>query len=351
MATFDRVSQLALEVESYELGALERPVSSGFVRHTTVVTLRGGGEEGVGEDVTYEAAEHELLRRAGAMHPLRGSYTLASFSEAFEAIDLFPDGAPEVPVRRNYRRWAFESAALDLALRQAGLSLAGALGRATAPVRFVVSRRLPEPPTVEPLRRILAAFPGARFKLDPTSDWDGDLVAELVSLAAVDVLDLKAAYRGTPVDQPPDANLYRLVAEAFPDALIEDPNLTEASTAEVLAPHEDRISWDAIVHSVDDIEALPFPPRWLNFKPSRFGSVEALFDGYDYCADAGIRLYGGGQFELGCGRGQIQYLASLFHPDGPNDVAPLGYDGDEPDPDTPASPLAPAPAAIGFRWG
>jgi hypothetical protein len=351
MRTYDRVSQLALDVDAYELGALERPVSSGFVRHTTVVRLRGGGEEGVGEDVTYEAAEHELQRATGPMHPLAGSYTLQSFSEALEVIDMFPDGAPEVPVRRNYRRWAFESAALDLALRQAGRSLADALGRSSAPVRFVVSRRLPKQPTVEPLRTILAAYPDTRFKLDPTSDWTGELVAELVSLDAVDVLDLKAAYRGTVVDQPPDARLYRLVAEAFPEAVIEDPDVTEPATAEVLAPHQDRISWDAIVHSVDDIEALPFPPRWLNFKPSRFGTVEALFDGYDYCAEAGISLYGGGQFELGCGRGQIQYLASLFHPDGPNDVAPLGYDGEEPDPGTPTSPLSPAAAATGFRWG
>ena len=29
-------------------------------------------------------------------------------------------------------------------------------------------------------------------------------------------------------------------------------------------------------------------------------------------------------FELGPGRGQLQYLASLFHPDGPNDLAPPG---------------------------
>ena len=33
-------------------------------------------------------------------------------------------------------------------------------------------------------------------------------------------------------------------------------------------------------------------------------------------------MYGGGQFELGHGREQIQRLASLFYADGPNDVAP-----------------------------
>ena len=53
-------------------------------------------------------------------------------------------------------------------------------------------------------------------------------------------------------------------------------------------------------------------------------------------------MYGGGQFELGVGRGQIQYLASLFHSDSPNDVAPAGYNLDPLDPELPQSPLAPA---------
>ena len=61
-------------------------------------------------------------------------------------------------------------------------------------------------------------------------------------------------------------------------------------------------------------------------------------------------MYGGGQFELGVGRGQIQYLASIFHPDTPNDVAPSGYNIDATDPDLPASPLDPSLSATGFRW-
>jgi hypothetical protein len=52
-------------------------------------------------------------------------------------------------------------------------------------------------------------------------------------------------------------------------------------------------------------------------------------------------MYGGGQFELGPGRGQIQYLASLFHPDGSNDVAPGGYNEVEPRAGLPESPLEP----------
>ena len=87
----------------------------------------------------------------------------------------------------------------------------------------------------------------------------------------------------------------------------------------------------------------------LNLKPARFGSVRALFDTYDYCAFRGIGAYGGGMFELGPGRGQLQYLASLFHPDGPNDVAPGGYNASEPRPGLETSPLDPRPEPAGFR--
>ena len=65
-------------------------------------------------------------------------------------------------------------------------------------------------------------------------------------------------------------------------------------------------------------------------KPSRFGGLRRLTTCYDYLAERGIGAYGGGQFELGPGRGQIQYLASLFHPDTPNDVAPGGYNLPDP---------------------
>ncbi len=51
------------------------------------------------------------------------------------------------------------------------------------------------------------------------------------------------------------------------------------------------------------------------------------------------------------GRGQNQYLASLFHADAPNDVAPSGFNLPTPPADLPSSPLAPAPSATGFRWG
>ena len=142
-----------------------------------------------------------------------------------------------------------------------------------------------------------------------------------------------------------------MVAEGFPSAWIEDPDLTE-ETDPVLEPHRDRITWDAPIHSVADIEGLPFPPKTMNFKPSRFGSVERLFAAYDHCEERGIAMYGGGQWELGPGRGQIQYLASVFHPSTPNDVAPAAFNIHrlDPPPGLPTSPLPPQPSATGFRW-
>lgn len=348
MATWDLIEDLPLTIDDYDLERLERDVSSGFTRVSTVFHLRGAGHEGVGEDVGYDSDDQAALQRAGAVQPLAGSWTLGSFCDHLGTLDLWPEPARH-PASRQYRVWAYESAALDLALQQAGRPLHEVLGRPCRPLRFVMSLRLGEPATIAPLQSRLERYPRLRFKLDPTSDWDDDLIAALVATDSVDSVDLKGLYEGTVVDSAADPDLYRRVAEAFPDAWIEDPKLDER-TGPVLEPHRDRITWDANIHSVADIDALPFPPRMVNVKPSRLGGLRPLLHCYDICEERGIRMYGGGQFELGPGRGQIQYLASMFHPDTPNDVAPGGYDSDPPAEGLPESPIPPAPAAVGFRW-
>jgi hypothetical protein len=348
VSTFAVVSDLPLTIESHALERREQQVSSEFTRVTTLIHLSGAEEEGIGEDVTYSEEDHDRFAAPGAALSLAGTWTLASFSEHLDDLDFWPE-PPGMEAFRDYRRWAFESAALDLALRQDGRSLSDVLGREPRPVRFVVSMRLGEPSTAA-VRRVLDLYPATMFKLDARPDWTPELVDELVELGAVDSIDLKGQYTGTVVDNPPDPELYRLVAEGFPEAWLEDPALTE-ETEPVLAPHRDRITWDAPIHSVTDIESLPFPPRMTNIKPSRFGTVRRLFEAYDYCEERGIGMYGGGQFELGVGRGQIQYLASLFHPDTPNDVAPGGYNVSPPATGLPTSPLEPAPHPTGFRWG
>src|SRR5664279_1468379 len=158
MSTWDLLAGLPVEIEDYELEGLQATVSSDFERKSTLIRLRGAGEEGVGEDVTYDAEDHEILQAAGAVLPLAGSSTLASFCEHLEGQELFPQ-PPQREVSQRYRTWAYESAALDLALRQAGTTLHAALGREPQPVRFVVSLRLGEPPSLAPLRARLELYP------------------------------------------------------------------------------------------------------------------------------------------------------------------------------------------------
>jgi L-alanine-DL-glutamate epimerase-like enolase superfamily enzyme len=349
MSTYELVADLPVHIESYALEGLVQDVSSDFTRKSTIIHLQGGGEEGLGEDVVYDAVDHEIAQDAGPTLPLAGDWTMRAFSEHLATLDPFPQ-EPQREVSRLYRTWAYESAALDLALRQAGEPLHAVLGRTPQPVTFVVSLRLGEPPSLEPVTLRLERYPTLRFKLDPTVSWDEELIAQLVETGAVDSVDFKGLYEGTPVDQPADPLLYQRVVDAFPAAWIEDPKLTP-QIDELLEPHRDRITWDANIHSIADIESLPFAPRMVNLKPSRLGGVKPLFDAYDYTAERGIGAYGGGQFELGVGRGHIQYLASLFHPDTPNDTSPSGFHVVDPPPGLPSSPLPPEPSPTGFRWG
>jgi L-alanine-DL-glutamate epimerase-like enolase superfamily enzyme len=335
MTTYDLVRDLPLTIESVELGQLATEPRPDFRRLTTVISLRGGGHEGVGEDITYQPEEHE----SPPVPDVAGSWTLDSLSQSLDGARLFTHDTLD-SAAHGYRRWGWESAALDLALRQAGRSLAEVLGRYARPVRYVVSC------AAEKVPRLLELYPALRFKLDPSAEWSDELIDELAALSRVETADFKGVFRGD-FGNPPDARLYARIAEAFPRAWLEDPGLDE-ETDEVLRPYRERITWDAPVHSVAEAEALPFPPRCLNCKPSRFGSVERLFAFYDWCDERGVALYGGGQWELGPGRGQIQLLAALFHPDAPNDVAPVGFNEPEPRAGLPESPLLPQ-AVTGFR--
>jgi len=320
VTTYDSVRHLPLHVDGYFLEPLEHEVARGFTLKRTVVVLHGKGEEGRGEEVDYNPRAQEEFQADREQLALAGEHTLDSFS-------LLQSGQPE------YRRWALESAALDLALRQAGVSLGEAVGREPKPLRFVVSTR---GANVEAWR---ALYPDLRCKLDPDRDWTDETIASVADV--IDTADFKGIYRGS-FGMPPDAALYRRIAEAFPNAWLEDPALTP-ETSEVLAAHRERITWDAGIHEWSDVEALPFAPRCLNSKPSRFGSVKRLLDFYDACERDGIALYGGGQYELGVGRDHIQLLASLFHPDAPNDVAPRGFNSAQPVEGLPSSPLVLSP--------
>lgn len=368
MTLYEAVADLPLTVEGYTLEYRERscfgdfarisalldtqdarPGERGFTRPCTCFSLHGTGETGTGEDVTYDVEDHLGLVHSSVELPLAGTYTIDSFSDVLEAIDLFPSGPPARDVSRAYRRWALESAALDLALKQRETYLATRLDREYDPVRFLVSTRLGDPPTLDRVDRWLELYPGTEFKLDATSAWTSDIVDRLAATATVRIVDLKGQYAGTMVDQAQDPSLYRRILDGFPEALIEDPVLTD-ETRPLFDGREDRISWDAPITDVASIEALPFAPTWLNIKPSRCGSIDTLFEVIEHCRDEGIAMYGGGQTELSVGRQHLHALASLFYPDGPNDIAPSRYNDPEPMAGLPRSPLSPPARPQGFEW-
>jgi hypothetical protein len=326
---WERLAGLSLEVEGLELERRELVVPAGWTRVTTTVVLRGpDGTVGEGEDVTYDSTQHEPFPRPD----LGGRHRLEGYSAALDEAAI-GGGDP------NHRRWAFESAGLDLALRQAGRSLGEALGREPRPVTFVISTRRDH-------EGWLALYPEMRFKVDAEGSWDAEAIDRLATSGAVDTVDLKAYYVGDFADFPHEPARYREVADAFADAVLEDAWL-EDGCREALEGAEARLSFDAPIHSLADVDALPLAPRWLNVKPSRFGRLRELLAVVDACEARGIRMYGGGQFELGPGRRQVQTLASVLYPDTPNDVAPSVYNEGGARPGLPQSPLPPQ-AHIGF---
>ena len=345
----DQLATLPVAIDSATTDRHERATSSGFTRVTTELVLHGDEECGRGEDVTYEPEEHDALTADG-LPDLTGEYTFAEFSAVVNDLTLFST-PPDREVSRNYRQWALESAALDLGLRQAETDFASLVGHEYEPVRFVASTRLGEPPTTDRVDAIHEAVSDAEFKLDPTPDWDDALVETLAGTNSVQILDLKGHYEGTEVDVPPDPELYERIIKQLPHTIIEDPALTEETQPlfEVDSIRE-RVSWDEPIESLGDVKSLPWTPSWLNIKPSRFGTIESLFGTIEWAEERGVTLYGGGQFELGVGRDHIQLLASLFYPDGPNDVAPGGYNEPTVASDLPSSPLAAPTNTAGLGW-
>ncbi|GAB7095351.1 hypothetical protein JCM30237_25040 [Halolamina litorea] len=341
-ALYRELADLPLTVEGFDYEQFEQDTSSDFTRVTTVFELAGDGETGRGEDVTYDTEDHERVADAiddGRFTLPTGSFTFAEFSAALDGVDLFPGDGPERADSHDYRRWAVESAALDLVLRQNDTTLPDLFDREHQPVRFVASTRLGDPPSADRVEEIRSRNPGIGFKLDPTPDWSDDLIDDLRARDAVRILDLKGHYEGTDVDNEADPAFYRRIVEGFPDAVIEDPRLTE-ETQPVFAGAEGRVSWDSPIHSLADVRSRPWVPSWLNVKPSRFGTAASLFETVEWALAKGITLYGGGQFELSVGRGQAHELASLFYPDGPNDLAPSVYNESSLPPELPRSPIA-----------
>ncbi len=339
------VRDLPIVIESFSFEAL---VPSGPVDledySTTQLRLRGRGEEGAGEQVGMIDAQKELR---ASRYPLVGEWaTLADFLAHLDAIDMWPE-PPEYELMRNWRRWTFESAALDLALRQAGTNLPDVLGRTPQPVTFVNSFGLGDPPDIGKVAARRAMHPTVGFKLDVAPTWTQEIMDAVAAVEGVATIDFKGQYGLEIADEAALIAMYERTVATFPDVMFEDPHDLPA-VRELMEPFAGRVSYDAPITTVESIDTTGIPARIVNVKPCRVGRLYELSRLYEHCAAAGIRMYNGGMGELGVGRGQAQLLASLFHPDAPNDIAPCDYNVADPPSGLPPSPLDPAPDR-GFR--
>ena len=261
----------------------------------------------MGEDVTYDAAAHDAVAAAGPVHPLAGEWTLASFSEQLDGIALF-DAEPRMHASLDYRRWAYESAALDLALRQARLSLAEAVGREPSPLRFVVSTR-------SGFDEWRGLYPGIRFKLDAEEEWTDEVVEPT----------RRDGRRRRRRPQGPLPRYRRRSRSPTSSSTVGSPRAFRWRCSRIPGWRTKRMppSVPTATGSPGTRRSTPSPTskscrsRRACSTPSRPGSARSsgCSTSTTTAPSDGIALYGGGQFELGIGRGQIQLLASLFHPD------------------------------------
>jgi hypothetical protein len=339
------VKDLPIAIESTSFEALEP--SGPTAREdfsTTLLQLQGRAEEGIGEQIGMPSDQESL--RAGR-YPLTGEWTtLADFLAHVDAVDVWPE-PPEYEMQRNWRRWTFESAALDLALRQSGSSLPEVLGRTPQPVTFVNSFGLGDPPDIDKVAKRRTMHPTVGFKLDVEPSWTQEIMDRIAAAEGVATIDFKGQYGLEVEDEAALIAMYERTLATFTEVVFEDPH-DHPAVLELLTPIADRVSYDAPITSVESIGATSIEARIVNVKPCRVGRLQELSRLYAHCESAGIQMYNGGMGELGVGRGQAQLLASLFHPDAPNDIAPSDYNLADPPPGLPPSPLDPAPDR-GFR--
>ena len=218
---------------------------------------------------------------------------------------------------------------------------------------------LVRPFRARPLRRSHAARhhavarrrPRLEFKLDPTPEWDERRMQEIAATGRVRALDFKAFYEGLAGGRTPGPGAVPARRPRLPRMLCWRTPPCRGPTRVRFAGSEARFSFDAPIHSWADVKAvLRSCPRTAFRFFASFFSTSSL-RGSGRCARcstastkaqaAGMTLYGGGQFELGVGREQIQAVASLFYADGPNDVAPRDYHGEARPAGAPRSPLTP----------
>ena len=200
VSTYDAVKDLPLEVDGYELEPLEQQVAAGFTLRRTVVVLRGGGEEGRGEEVDYDPdAQLALPGRRGELPLRRPAHPRLVLAPAVRARPSTAAG-PSSRQRSTSR------------CGRPGCRSAEALGRrgAAAALRRLDARAAG--------RAMARALPRAALQARPRrASGRTSLVEPLAGAGCVDTLDFKGVYRAE-FGSPPDPELYERDRRGVPAA-------------------------------------------------------------------------------------------------------------------------------------
>jgi L-alanine-DL-glutamate epimerase-like enolase superfamily enzyme len=318
-----RLIELPLNVEKAHvaLDAIELPSYPDEPRPSSTIALAGRQQTGIGENVAWTRNDHRNFQRQINAEDYTHHGSLGSFLRALGSI--LPDA---------YQRAAIESAAVDLALRQARTNLEELAESDFSDTRYVRSFAASHDPLPE-----LAAHreqnPGIGIKVDVHPAWEEETLERLASLGNISVLDFK--HQGTRATQT-------AVAEALPTPWLEDPGQLGERPSGILAR---RFSLDAALTSGNPKDMLQrMNPAAVNLKVPRMGGVLALLEAAAFCEAGEKPFYLGGMFEVSVGRAQARELASLLAPHGPNDLAPIPRETNHEFP----SSLRPPHGGIGF---
>ena len=215
-----------------------------------IFVLQGGGEEGRGEDVTYEPEAHDAQQQAGPVLELAGEWTFDSFSEHLGDARPLPrlharsrtSTAATGAGASSRRRWTSRCA--RPAPRCTSCSAARrSRSRSSSPRGWATRRRS------TPVTRRLARYPNAPLQARRDAGLDRGADRRAAGRPARSTRSTsRAPTRARSSTSPTDPDFYRRIAEAFPDAWLEDPDLETDEARNALAAYQDRITWDAPIH-------------------------------------------------------------------------------------------------------
>ena len=249
MAAYRRIADLPLDDRRLRAG---RRASARSTRSSSASrprsTCRARGEEGLGEDVTYDPEQQRAQQEARPGAAARGRRGRSTRSrEHLDGLDLFAgERAEDARLPRLPPLGGRVGRARPRAAPGRAVARATALGRdagadhASSSRCGSASRRASSRSTRRARRLPVAAASSSTPRRRGTTalvDRAGRRPARSRRSTS------RAPTRARPVDSPTDPELYRRCAEAFPDAWLEDPDLTvpEADAALEPLPRPDHL--------------------------------------------------------------------------------------------------------------